>query len=255
MSFTPAQRERVLAEARANLSDRREPVARRESCDIIFKTTEEALMTERSDATTDATTAWAAWVDETIDARIAAAIEGIGQALGEHVASLQRQIELLEREVNQLRAHVALERGLEELQGEIDAARRQIPALPKIVERLEAGQSRLRREVADAKEKLGSLRVDQSLTTYRLDELGKARTVDKSRLSERLDELCQANEETAAKIDTIFPMQKIHPDAGAALRNYAAEALKNETIYQLDPGMFDAQTQPAASGPEECTTT
>ena len=76
--FTQAQREGVLAEARANLSERREPmrregVERRESRDIIYKTHDDALLTERTDPTTDATTAWIDWIDsrihEAIDAQ------------------------------------------------------------------------------------------------------------------------------------------------------------------------------------------
>ena len=201
----------------------------------------------------DTTSAWAAWVDDRITAAIDVNNEAVGQALGEYcgqqIAPLKREIELLRREVTQLREHVELERGLKELRTVVDAARRQVPNFPKIVERLEAGQSRLRREVADAKEKLGDLRVDASLTNHRLAELGTARAVDKS----KLDELRQANEATTAKIDAIFPMHKIHPAAAASLRDYAADALKTETVYQFAPSMFERETQmePAASGPEE----
>src|SRR5262249_18210396 len=172
--------------------------------------------------------------------------EAIGDHCGQHVASLKRQIELLEREVNQLRAHVALARGLEELQSEIAAAKSQIPELPKVVERLEAGQSRLRREVAATKEKIGNLRVDTSQINYNLTEMAKARVVDKT----KLDELRQATEATAAKVDTLFPMHEIHPAAGAALRHAADDMLKDSrTLFSFDPSMFEAaQTQPAAAG-------
>jgi predicted nucleic acid-binding Zn-ribbon protein len=216
---------------------------------ILYKTNADA----RIDNTTDPTS----WVDW-IDARISANNEGIGEAIGEYcgqqVAPLKRELELLRREVNQLREQIGLERELKALRDQIKAAKDQVPDFPKIAERLEAGQSRLRREVADAKEKLGSLRVDASLTNHRLAELSTARVIDKTKLSERLDELRQANEATEAKIEIIFPRHKIHPAAGAALRNAADDALRGQTLYCFEPSMFEApDAEPAASAPEETT--
>lgn len=229
---------------------------------ILYKTNDDARID------THTTEPWWRWTERFVDARLEAHGEMVGEVIGEHcgqqIAPLKRELELLRREVTQLREQIGLERELKELRDQIKTAKNQVPEFPKIAEDLAAGQRRLRRSVAAAEEKLSHLRVDQSLTTHRVDELSRARVVDKSKTVGRLEELRKATEATESKIDTLFPMYKRHPAADAALRNYAAEALNGETIYRFDSSSnppdatatvvaAEQQTQmePAASAPEE----
>jgi hypothetical protein len=168
-----------------------------------------------------------------VNARLDATVEGVGAAVGEfheqalrEVAVLKRELDQLRQEVTVLREQVGLERGLRDLRSEVEEARAQVPKVPEIAARLEAGQARLRREVAATKSKVDRVRVDQSIADWRLAELRKA------------------TEARAVKIETTvstFKMREVHPDARVALHNYAAEALKttaplSETIWMFDPG-------------------
>jgi hypothetical protein len=122
-------------------------------------------------------------------------VEGVGAAVGEfheqalrEVAVLKRELDQLRQEVTALREQVGLERGLRDLRSEVEEARAQVPNVPEIAARLEAGQARLRREVAATKSKVDRVRVDQSITDWRLAELRKA-TEARAMKSRRLFQL------------------------------------------------------------------
>jgi chromosome segregation ATPase len=137
------------------------------------------------------------------------------------VATLKRELDQLRQEVTVLREQVGLERSLRDLRSEVEHARSEVPKVPAIAARLEAGQTRLRREIAATKEKVNRVRVDQSLADYRLGELLKATEARAAGMEMKIETSISS-----------FVIRDIHPDAGAALRNFAAEALKdNRTLY------------------------
>jgi hypothetical protein len=89
------------------------------------------------------------------------------------VDPLERELKLLRHEFVILRQDVALAKSLHDLHDEVAEARKQVPKLPAIVADLEADQARLERELDATKDKLGKLRVDQSITDYGVGELRK----------------------------------------------------------------------------------
>jgi hypothetical protein len=221
--FTTAEREGILAEARAHVAGtKRAPdghVQRRAAApDIVYKThmNDAPAVAERA-AATEPCQPWQEWVD----ARLDAVIEGIGQSVGEMHNTALRKIAMLERELTTLRNEVAVERGLRDLRSEIDQARSEVPQVPAITAKLERKNVRLRRELAATKEKIDRMRAGQSMTDFRLNELRKA------------------TEKRAAAVEVSianFVMQPIHPDAGAALRDYATDMLEgNRTLYAIAP--------------------
>jgi septation ring formation regulator EzrA len=164
-----------------------------------------------------------------------AAVERIGEEAKSEVALLRNELGLARRELDTLRAEVGLERGLRALQSDVEQARSEIPKVPAIVShleagvsQLEAGQERLQREMKTSKDKLTRVRTNQCIADYRLSELRKATEA-------RAREIQMKFETTVSS----FTMREIHPDAGAVLRDFAAEALKGhqgETIWHFDPG-------------------
>jgi hypothetical protein len=81
-----------------------------------------------------------------------------------------------------------------------------------------AEQDRLERELAKAKDRIGKLSVDQSLTDYHLGEMRK-----------------QAKAASASSIEmevetksTHFQMRATHPDAARALRDFASQIIRNQ---------------------------
>jgi hypothetical protein len=173
---------------------------------------------------------WWQWVDARIEACLEAHNEAVGTAMGEfcgpQVAALRRQIELLEREVTQLREQVGLERGLAALREEVEEARKEVPKLPAIAERLETGQARLQRELKRTQDRVTRVRVNQSMTDFKLDELSKATAKRAAGLEMKIETSVSA-----------FAVGDIHPAAASALHDFAAEAINNgKTIWRFDPG-------------------
>jgi chromosome segregation ATPase len=157
--------------------------------------------------------------------------EAVGTAMGEfcgpQVARLQREVELLRRELTTLREEVGLERSLRDLRTEVEAARAEVPKLPEIAARLEKEQLRLRCDLERTQKRVSRARVDQSMANFKLDELGK-------QIESRSTAMEMKFETTVAS----FKMNEIHPDAGRALRSFADEALKGdrgEKIWLFDP--------------------
>jgi outer membrane murein-binding lipoprotein Lpp len=231
--FTTAQREGILAEARANLSKKTTEVRTRTSPEIVYKTHVNAPPARDERTTPVASGAevpWWEWVERCVDGRLTATVEGIGQAAGElhdealrSIATLKRELDQLRQEVTALREQVGLERGLRDLREQVDQARSEVPKVPALVAGLEKGQARLRREVAATKDKLTRVRTNQCITDYRLGELRKATEARAAGMEMKIETSISA-----------FVMREVHPDAGAALRDFATEALKdNRTLYTL----------------------
>jgi chromosome segregation ATPase len=144
-------------------------------------------------------------------------------AMARELAATKRELELLKQEFVILREQVGLAEGLRSLRTEVEDARAQMPQIPATITRLEAAQMHLEREVDKTKNRLGKARVDQSMTTYQLGELRK-----------ELDAKVKAA--TAAvelKLDqtTSFEMRALHPDAAAALKQFAREVIDGTIVH------------------------
>jgi len=99
----------------------------------------------------------------------------IGTKVRETREPLEREIQFLRRELDVVRMEVNV-KALEEVR----TARAEIPSLVAVEAQfdarqadLEGKQARLERELATTKDRLGKLRVDQSITDYDLRELRK----------------------------------------------------------------------------------
>jgi hypothetical protein len=98
------------------------------------------------------------------------------------------------------------------LRGEIAAAQAEIPKVPEIEARLEAGQAtlkaeqdRLGRELSATRNRISRMRVDQSIANYNLAE----------HLREKPEPAVELRFETA---NSSFAMKDMHPDAAEAWR-------------------------------------
>ena len=150
------------------------------------------------------------------------AVKGAAMAQGEEDA--------LRREVAALREQIGLQRELESLRAQVAVAKAEIPQVPAIEARLNGEQAELKRELdrqarelAKQKDRLGKLRVDQSMTDFSLKKLERAQ--------QPVVELKFVTE------DGQFTMRDMHPDAAAAWRRFARElvAANNGTMFSNDP--------------------
>jgi hypothetical protein len=82
--------------------------------------------------------------------------------------------EIQRREIVQLREQVALERGLKDLREQVENAKSEVPKIPLITQQMEENRARLYGEIGKIKDKLGKLRVDQSVADFKLNELRMA---------------------------------------------------------------------------------
>jgi hypothetical protein len=128
-------------------------------------------------------------------------------------ASTRRELELCKRELALLQKEIGLERELRALHEDVAAAKAEIPKLPAIAAQLEAGQKRLREELATVKDKHARLRTDWSTTDYALGELRKEVTAARA----------ASIEVEFESSSTHFQMKATHPAAAAALKQFAAE--------------------------------
>jgi hypothetical protein len=128
---------------------------------------------------------------------------------------------------------VGLERGLRDLRRQVVAAQKAVPKLPAIEARLEAKQARLdaeqtrlRHELDATKDKLGKVRVNQSITDYNLSEMRKEAAASKATSIEM-----ELQTSTSRLV-----MRDIHPAAAKALREFAAQAVADgDTVWFSDP--------------------
>jgi hypothetical protein len=185
---------------------------------------------------TETTAYWWLWVEKYCEYRESVMRAAVGKALGmkcrdvrdqleEGDAAIRRELELLQREFRVLQKEVALERGLKALREEVETARAEVPKLPAIAARfdaeqkhLKAKQARLEHELAMAKDKLGKLRVNQSITDYKLGEMRK-----------QMDASAGASIEMEFESQrTHFQMKATHPDAARALKDFATGIINGQ---------------------------
>jgi chromosome segregation ATPase len=140
-------------------------------------------------------------------------------ALRAERASEKNELKLLQHQFIVLREDFALAKSLRDLRDEVAEARAQVPKLPAIVADLEAEQARLERELAKTKDRLGKMRVDQSIANYNLAQLQKQ---------------AQASSEASIEMEfesrsSHFQMRAAHPDAARALKEFATGIINGQT--------------------------
>jgi chromosome segregation ATPase len=253
--YTPEQRREIMARARAILAEtapavqRGAVVPRATGPKLVFKTKvqteprESARSTEAAESSKTSVVAranseqsWWEWVDARMEHRLHEYSKAVGQVIGtkardvrdqleEGDAAIRREFELLQREFRVLQKEVALERGLKALREEVETARAEVPKLPAIAAQFDAEQKQLRakqasleRELAKTKDRLGKVRVDQSITDYRLRELQKQ---------------AKASGEASIEMEfetksSRFAMKAVHPDAARALKDFAGQIIDGQ---------------------------
>ncbi len=257
--YSPEQRRAIMAKAHAILEEtapQREPVVSRTTGPkLIYKTKvqteprESARSTEAAEpsklpaTTSGGSEAWWQWVDKRIDYRLAAFARttetAVGQVVGEiraqarehcerEVGIVKRELELTRRELTVLRHEVGVERGLRDLRRQVVEAQKRIPDVPAIEARLEAKQACLEHELAMTKDKLGKLRVNQSVADYELREMRKQMNASAGASVELEFESRSAH----------FQMKATHPDAARALKDFATGIIngqKDGTLWLPGP--------------------
>jgi hypothetical protein len=252
--YSPEQRAEIMENARRDLAGhvpraQREAAASRMSgSGLIHKTrdnaridaddgasVERALPARRAAAKPGSEKAWWQWVDDRLDDRFAEYSEHLVKVLGEVVAKtrepLQREIQLLRRELDVVR----MELNVKALQEEVRTARAEIPKLRAIEAQFDARtadvegkQASLERELAKTKDRLGKLRVDQSIMDYNLREMRKQ---------------AEAAPKTEVEFETStsrFVMRNIHPEAARTLKEFASQVIdardKGAVWFSNSPG-------------------
>jgi hypothetical protein len=141
------------------------------------------------------------------------------------------ELGVVRRELATLREEVALERGFQALKAEIAVAKAEIPKVPAIEARIDAElathkaeQKRLERELAKTKDRVGKLRVDQSVTDFSLKKLEEAQ--------QPVVELKFVTEDGRC-----FSLKDAHPDAIETWRKFAHElvAANDGVMFSNDP--------------------
>jgi hypothetical protein len=135
---------------------------------------------------------------------------------------------LLKREFEVLSNEMRLVRGLEVLREEVKTARAEVPKLPAIaaesISDLERKQGHLERELAKVRDRVSKARVNQSLTDYRVAEMRKEMDASGSVSIEMEYETTSSH----------FQMRASHPQAAAALREFAGQIIdgqRNGTLW------------------------
>jgi hypothetical protein len=248
--FTEAEREAILAEARAHIAKRhpkpaeREQAAPSQQSDLIYKRRDDAVVAASpAVASASSELPWWEWTRQHVDLCLAAKDEEIGTAIadfcGPQFAALKRQIAVLEREVVQLREQIGIERELRSLRNQVDDARAQIPQVPEIAARLEKDQRRLERELDATQQKLRRTRLDQRLNDFQLRKLRET--------SEARSAAVELKVETAS-----ITMRQMAPAAADALRTFAHATLAEPPKWAPGPKVwhFDPIVRPHGSSSE-----
>lgn len=150
----------------------------------------------------------------------------------------------MRREVAALREQIGLQRELESLRAQVAVAKAEIPQVPAIEARLNGEQAELKRELdrqarelAKQKDRLGKLRVDQSMTDFSLKKLERAQ--------QPVIELKFVTEDGCC-----FSLKDANPGAVETWRRFAADlvAANNGTMFPNDPtgGVIELPARGAA---------
>jgi hypothetical protein len=262
MPYTAQERREIMARAYAILEEtapytqRGAVVSRATGPKLVYKTTVQPEPREASKAPTKlpATTRgnsqqpWWEWVDARMEHRLAAYSreieQAVGQVIGEvraqmrercdrEVGFVKRDLELTRRELAVLRHEVGVERGLRDLRRQVVAAQKAVPNVPAIEarldeenKRLKAKPARLEHELEVTQDKLGKVRVNQSITDYNLSQMRKEAAASKASTVEM-----ELQTSTSRLV-----MRDIHPTAVKALREFAAQAVADgATVWFRDP--------------------
>jgi chromosome segregation ATPase len=253
--YLPEEREAILARSRAILAGEQTKVQDASSHDVPADDDGGAEVT----AAEAANLPWWEWVQKHCDFRARAMQEAVGEclahfqkeardhcdrectlmnrelaitrkegdaradAMARELAATKRELELLKQQFVILREQVGLAEGLRSLRTEVEDARAQMPQIPATVTRLEAAQMHLEREVDKTKNRLAKARVDQSMTTYKLGELRKE-------LDAKV-KAATAAVELKLEQTTSFEMRALHPDAAAALKQFAREVIDGTIVH------------------------
>jgi hypothetical protein len=157
------------------------------------------------------------------DARALASKE-LHDAITREFAATKCELELLKQEFVILREQVGLAEGLRSLRTEVDDARARMPQIPATVTRLEAAQMHLEREVDKTKNRLAKARVDQSMTRP---------TSWASCARNWMPRVKAATAAVELKLEqtTSFEMRALHPEAAAALKQFAREVIDGTIVH------------------------
>jgi chromosome segregation ATPase len=146
-------------------------------------------------------------------------------------ALAQDEGDALRREVAALREQIGLQRELESLRAQVAVAKAEIPKVPAIEARIDAElathkaeQKRLEGELAKTKDRVGKLRVDQSVTDFSLKKLEQTQ--------QPVVELKFVTEDGCC-----FSLKDAHPDAIETWRKFAHElvAANGGVMFPSDP--------------------
>jgi hypothetical protein len=176
---------------------------------------------------------WWERVQEYVDYRVDVLRDAVGEALGtvtnklceqleREDAVLKRENKLLRREFAVLREEVRVERGLRDLHEEVAEARKQMPKVPAIAERLRAEQNIARVDISTEQSKL---RHDLSVLKARHSNLD-ANVFQFMRSMQNI----QTNEIAYESASERMIIRPVHPDAARALREFAATVLDHDDV-------------------------
>jgi hypothetical protein len=229
--FSIEQRCEIIRKSRELVRERDDVAANRAGApNMVYKTRDDALVADEAPVATDAVSVqpdastWSGWVEQLLEERFAVENDVVGTVIGEQVAdlrahfsqeikTLKRGVRLLRRELGTLRDEVGIERGLRDVRSDLMRLHKGIPKLPEIEARLEAEQARLRRELDATKDRLGKVRVDQSIADFKLSKLVREQA---------------AAPKTEVEFETStsrFVMRNFHPEAAQTLRQFASEVI------------------------------
>ena len=205
---------------------------RRQQDDSVTEIPSAGLPVEASSTLTTDDEPWWRWVEQHCDyraevthavvAQVVADVQADAREVRDRDAGIvERELQLMRRELDALHQQVALERGLRDLRTEVEAARAEIPKMPAIAKRLEAEQARLRSELADTRLKL---RVHQSTTDYGISELRRQQAATKVAAKTAAAKAASVEMEFEAR-SSRFVMRDIDLAAAEALHEFASQAV------------------------------
>lgn len=167
---------------RATEAAEAEALQRRDQPELVFKRHEQEREPPRPEPSSAQD--WQRWTLAEIEYAVDTLRDATGMVLGQKSRevrdALGAEVDLLRRQLAQLRAEFDADRGIKHLHEEIAAARADVPQIPAIEERVAAEQAgmkkeiaRLRSELKSTRDKVADLRVENSQVNHALSLLEK----------------------------------------------------------------------------------